>query len=170
MMSAFLKKLLFVRQFSIEDGKIEMLGKREIMLPSNILFWMQAQNKQTYELSKQMTIESVKEFGKKIGSSEEGMIKNMKEIYETFGLGPLEINDLKNEKKEATITIKDSSMAKEYMRYNKSAAKTGQCELIAGILAGMFSFLFNADVNARETKCLSTGSPSCIFSIGKGVR
>jgi len=43
MMSAFLKKLLFVRQFSIEDGKIEMLGKREIMLPSNILFWMQAQ-------------------------------------------------------------------------------------------------------------------------------
>jgi len=169
MMSAFLKKLLFVRQFDLAEGKIEMLGKREIMLPSNFIFAIQDGNKNTYELIKMLTFENIKEWGDKIGSSEEGLIKNIKDIYETFGLGPLEITDLRNEKKEAIIVIRESVIAKEYSKIKRSS-KGAKCEIIASILAGMFSYIFGSDVDAVETKCLFSGSEYCMFNVGKGVR
>ena len=165
MISAFLKKLLFVRQFSIEDGKIEMLGGREVMLPSSFIFAIQ-DNKDIYEISKKLTFEKIKELGDKIGSSEDGLIRNVKDIYETFGLGPLEIINLKNKEKEAIIAIKDSTIAKEYLKLKKQS-KGPQCVLIAGILAGMFSYLFESDVNAIESKCSCSGSPYCLFNIKK---
>lgn len=168
MMSAFLKKLLFVRQFSMVDGKIEMLGKREIMLPSNFIFQIQLNTKNMYEISKKSSYESMKEFGDKMGNSEEGLIKNLKDIYETFGFGQFELVDLKNDKKQAIIEIKDSSIAKEYSKTKKG--KGPKCDMLAGILAGMFSYVFGSDVDATETKCLSTGNPYCIFNIGTGEK
>ena len=37
MLSSFLKKLLFARQFFMIDGKIEILGKKQVLLPASVL-------------------------------------------------------------------------------------------------------------------------------------
>lgn len=169
MISAFLKKLLFVRQFSIVDGKIEMLEKREIMLPSDLFFKIQESNDKVYEVSKKAALKSTKEFAVKIGRSEDGMMENLKNIFESFGIGPIEIPDLNNEKKEAIVIVKESLIATEYKTLEKNSKKNS-CDLIAGILAGMFSHLFDSNIDAMETKCLSTGAPYCSFKIGRNIK
>ena len=160
MISGFLKKLLFARQFSMMDGKIEVLGKRHVMLPSDLLFSIQSSKEEIYTVSKKKSLENMKYLGSKLGASQESMLNNIKNIYETFGLGPLELADLKNKQKQAVVVIRGSPSASVH-------AKEPQCILISGILAGMFSYFFAQDIDVEEKKCSATGALFCEFNVGK---
>ncbi len=139
MLSPFLKKLLFVRQFFMTDGKIEILGETQILLPIEALSMID--NPKVFAaMSKQMK-SSMQNYAKKIGTSPDGMIKSVQEIYETMGLGKMQVIKLDQEKKSCTLRIK--------------SVKTKNTNVIAGIIGGLFSFLFKKnltqkDVNVRK--------------------
>lgn len=40
-----------------------------------------------------------------------------------------------------------------------------RCEMLGGYIAGLVSFLFNAEVDAHETECLVTRAPACRFKV-----
>ena len=130
------------------------------MLPSDLLFSLESNKEEIYAASKKRSFENMKYVGAKLGASQESMLKNIKNIYETFGLGPLELADLNNKQKQAVVIIRESPSA-------KTRAKEPQCILISGILAGMFSYFFAQDIDAEERKCSATGASFCEFNIGK---
>lgn len=186
MLSELLKKLLFVRQFNMDQGKIEILGKRHIMLSDTALLDLQnVDETKFYELMKQSTLKQINDFvnhakvykqlkstiswdvsdlSKKLGSSE-GIVKNSQEIFNLYGLGLIEIVDLSNEKKTAIVKIRDSTIAKAYLERNKSRSKNPVCVITAAVLAGIFSYLFQKSVDAAETSCNAQSSGNCQFII-----
>jgi predicted hydrocarbon binding protein len=154
MLSAFLKKLLFARQLFMTDGRIEILGKNQIMLPSDIVVAFQSLNEQGYyRLVKNGIHSNLAAYAKKVGATNEGMMKVTEDIFETFGMGKPEIAVLDQKKKSAVVRFRNPPVA-EACAENKFK----DCVLLPAALAGMFSFLFNKDVNVDVTKCNIKGS------------
>ena len=181
MISDFVKRLIFARQFSLIDGKIEILGQKHIMLSNDAVLELQNidQSKiysiiktstlknlelmhgKAYKALKEVSFADISEFGKKLGSSLGGVLKNIEEIYQVYGLGKLQVVDLDNDKKQAVIRVYESPIAQASLKQGRS--KTNTCTINAAVLAGMFSYLFNKKIDCIETRCLAKGNSFCEF-------
>jgi hypothetical protein len=116
------------------DGKIEILGEKQVMLPFSAVMTLQkADNFES--LSKEMKI-SMASYGKKMGSSAGGMIKSVQDIYETTGLGKMEIIKLEADKKETVLRIVNMTFT--------------DTTLVEAVLCGLFSFVFNKDLTRKN--------------------
>jgi len=184
-LSSLLQRLLFVNQFSIIKGKIDILGNRYIMLDASDLLVLQEIDKtktynsvkknskenlkkivnhaQVYKGIKGQSLKNIANLSKKIGKSDEGVIKTLQSLFEVYGLGKLEIMDLDNENKSAVLKIRNSTLARVQLK--KAKSKTPVCTLTAGILAGIFSYIFNKDVDCFERSCLASGKEECNFEV-----
>lgn len=186
MIGPFLQKLMFVRQFGIANGKIDLLGQNYVMLDALALYEIQkidqtklyetlknsalknlnetVEYAKVYKNVKDVFMESIVKLGNKIGQSDEGTLMTLKEVFNVYGLGNLEIVNLDNTKKQATLRLNDSTLATEYKKkYSKS--KTPVDIVAAGILAGIFSYVFKKKVDCVEKKCLATGDSYCEFFV-----
>ena len=144
MLSAFLKKLIFARQFCIVDGRIEILGIKQVMLPMDLLIELQSINpKKTYQATKTKLWEIMERYYKKVGGNNQGILNMSKEIFETIGLGKMEVINFKPSDKKAIIRIKDSAIC-NCCQQNKN------CSILPGALAGTFSFIFKNEVNSYQ--------------------
>lgn len=151
MLSPFIKKLMFARQFVMAEGRIEVLGRRQVMLPFELLSDLQSIDEgKTYSIVRNDIHSTMDAFAKKIGSSATGMFKNIEEIFECFGLGKPEIIVLDQNKKLAVV------------RFHDNPVQSCSVAVVPGALAGMFSFLFGKQVDCTYKKC-STGG--CEFRI-----
>ena len=158
MLSPFLKKLLFVRQFIIDKGKIEILGQTQIMLPSNLMAELQLiDHDKVYTIVKNNIQDTMKTYAKKMGSTSSGIVKSSQDIFETFGLGQFQILKLDNSKKVAILNVTNSPMC------NGCAKEKGTPCLLEAALDGMFTFLFKSDVKV-ETKPCKMGSTQFIIN------
>jgi predicted hydrocarbon binding protein len=184
-LSSFIQKLLFVKQFSIDKGKIEIFGSRYIMLDASDILVLQdidqskvynsakessktnienlVKHAQVYKGIKSQSLKNIANLIKKIGKNDQGVIKTLQQIFEVYGLGKLNTVELNNDHKTAHLQIKDSTIAQSQLK--KGPSKQPVCSLTAGILAGIFSYIFNKDVNCKETKCIATKQDICEFQI-----
>ena len=152
MLSSFLKKLLFARQFFMADGKIEILGKKQVMLPSDVIAAVEGiDHELVYNNVKNTVKKDIEDYAKKLGSSEEGILKNIGDIFGTFGLGRLEIVDLDNKKKSCIIRVHNSPLME--IKNSKSTSST----MTPAIISGVFSFLFDKEVDAKQTNPSARG-------------
>ena len=138
MLSPFLKKLMFARQFDMDQGSIEVLGQREIMLPAEIVGELQRiDTKKSYQILKSGVQRAMEADAKRIGLEGEGVLKIAQEIFCTYGLGKPEIVNLDNKTKRCVVRVHAPS----------DSAKP----MLAAALAGMFSVIFNKDINCSAT-------------------
>jgi len=187
-LSSILKRLLFVRQFDINEGKINLLGDREIMLDASALLALQeidksglynigkkegiskmkgaVQHANVYKEMKDVFIQEIARLGKKIGESDEGTIKTLQEIFNIYGLGEMTIQEIDNKAKSAVVLIKESTIAEEWAKRNKGRSKIGVCSLTAGVIAGMFSYIFDKEIDCSEERCRAAGNSYCLFRVG----
>jgi len=185
MLSPILQKLLFINQFGINEGKIEILGSRYIMLYASDLLYLQEideskmyafmkgnskkdlkeliEHAKVYKGLKDESVKNIVALSSKVGKSSDGMIKTLQDLFELYGLGKMNIISLDNKAKKASIEIKDSTIA--YAQLKKGKTKKPVCTITAGILAGMFSHIFEKDVDCIEKKCKAKGDDSCLFVI-----
>jgi len=185
--SPILKKLLFVRQFDIDQGRINLLGEREIMLnASAVLELQEIDETKLYDLAKKSSFKSLIDFvehakvydkirdnfivniaklGKKIGETDAGTIRTLQEIFNVYGLGEMSIQEINNSEKEALIAIKSSTVAEEWVKKHKGSSKTPVCTITSGIIAGMFSYIFSKEVDCVEAKCQAKGASFCLFKV-----
>jgi predicted hydrocarbon binding protein len=185
MLSAFLQKLLFINQFEINEGRITILGNKHIMLDASSMLALQEIDKskiyelgkkssksnldnlvehaQVYKNIKSQELSNIAELSKKIGKTDDGVLKTLQTMFEVYGLGKLQILDLDNKKNSALIQLNDSSIAATQLKKGKS--KTPACTLTSGVLAGIFSYIFGKDVNCVEKKCKAKGDSFCSFEI-----
>ncbi len=159
MLSSFVKKLMFARQFDIADGKISVLGINQVMLPADLLDFLQnTDQKNFYKYVKLSVKKDSAAYAHKIGSTEEGLQKNVADIFETFGIGRMSIEAIDNSRQTATIRVDDSPFTEKHSKPN--------CLLTAAVLAGIFSFIFRKDVDGKEEKCIAAHAQYCEFTIG----
>jgi predicted hydrocarbon binding protein len=185
MLSSLLQKLLFVNQLDMKDGKIEILGNRYLLLDASFILALQKIDKSTmysaakdasteqmksivehaevYKSMKDIALKEIVELSKKIGKGDEGVISTLQMLFDLYGLGKMRIDDLNNDKKNALVTINQSTLALERLKEGKT--KSPICALTAGMLAGMFSYFFEKDVECVEKKCLARGDENCEFII-----
>jgi len=162
MLSAFIKKLLFASEFMMDQGRVEMLGERQVMIPAKLLTMLQdLAPEKAYKLAKEVMKEETDVVTKRIGNSKAEIITAMKEFFETLGVGNMEVADLDMLKKRAIIRIHDSPIAIAHALYK---SKDG-CRITAGLLAGMFTSIFESDATAVEKACVLKGSAYCEFII-----
>lgn len=165
MLSEFLKRLLFARQFSFINGHIDLFGKSQVLLSSEMAVAVQESNpSKFYETIKRTTMKDIEFYARKLGVSVANMQPSVKNIFETYGLGSLDIVHLDANKKSAILIVKDSAIATTYVNMKKRSAKP-VCISTAGVLAGIMSYVFSTDVEAKETKCAVKGDPYCEFII-----
>jgi predicted hydrocarbon binding protein len=184
-LSSLLQRLLFVNQFKMIDGKIEILGNRYIMLDASDLLVLQdidkskmykrvkdmaennlkdlVEHANVYNGMKDQSLKNIAEISKMIGKSEEGLIKTLQSLFDIYGLGKMEIIDLDNENKKAIIRIKDSTLAHAQIKI--STTQFCVCTMTAGVLAGIFSYIFQKDVNCIEETCIAKQDNICEFNI-----
>ncbi len=144
MLSSFLKKLLFARQFFMIDGKIEVLGKKQVMLPSDVMSALDGLNtEESYFNVKSAVKKDIGDYAKKLGSGEEGILKNIDDIFGTFGLGKLEMVDINLKKKACILRLHNSPL-------KSMNGKTAEFHMTDAILSGVFSFLFKKDVDVKR--------------------
>lgn len=187
-LSSFLQKLMFVNQFSINDGEIKLLGDSYIMLNSeSILVLQEIDKSKTYNMAKSSSkadmkslvshaqvykdikaqeLKNIANLNSKIGKSDEGTLRTLESLFDIYGLGKLKILDLNNEKKTVLVQVEKSTIALKHKEKEKGKSKEAVCALTAGIIAGIFSFIFKKDVQAVEQKCLGKGDEYCEFHIG----
>lgn len=171
----------------MNQGKISILGDRQIMLHASALLELQAidasnvyaiakqsslknlggivEHAKVYGKIKDVFIKELSELGQKIGESNDGTIKTLEELFNIYGLGQMSIRDLNNPGKKVDVAIKDSSLAEEWQLKNKGKKKK-VCTLTAGVIAGMFSFIFGKEIDCIETKCKAQGNSCCEFKVG----
>ena len=165
MLSAFLKRLLFARQFFIINGKIEVLGVKQIMFPSTLMLDLQEiDSKKVYTATKKELRQTMSVFGKKLGASGEGLLREITDIYETLGLGELQVVDIDNKAKKALVRVHNSPIAEAAIS-QKLKSKIPICIVISGALSGMFCHLFGLDVDCEEKVCAVQKKDYCEFVV-----
>ena len=136
-LSAFVKKLLFARQFEIDSGKVNVLGKRKVMLDPEFIQKIKDKD-MVYRLSKESIKDNAEYFKKHMGIHGERLLDFFLHIFETQGFGNIDIINMNKDKKTASFSLSNSPF-----RDNNT--------LVAGSLAGMLCVLFNSDVDVEET-------------------
>ena len=152
MLSSFLKKLLFARQFFMIDGRIEVLGKKQVMLPSDVVSALDALNtKEVYADVKNAVKKDVEDYAKKLGSGEEGILKNIDDIFGTFGLAKMELVDINFKKKTCILRLHSSPL-------KKISRGASEFSITNAILSGVFSFLFKNDIDVVQVNVNAKGN------------
>ena len=168
-LSAILQKLLFIKQFDITKGKIKIFGDKQIMLDASAILEMQEiDNSHLYVLGKRSSIENLSglvahakmydkvkdamvlnigRLGKKIISSDQGVLKTLQEVFNVYGLGEMVIQEVDHNSKKATVIVKNSTIAEVWKEKNRAISRHPVCTLTAGVVAGMFSFIFAKPVD-----------------------
>ena len=165
MLSPLLKKLIFARQFSVENGEIQLIQLRNMLISPDLILKLQEVNAtRLYEISKKVMKKDLDFLRGKISLEGQGNIQRLEELYELFGFGNIKIVDLDRKKKRGVVNIHNSPIARTYLLNNK-ASKEPKCNFIAGKIAGMFCFIFRKNVDAKEVKCLSKGDDFCQFIV-----
>jgi predicted hydrocarbon binding protein len=176
---------MFINQFGINEGKIEILGSRFVMLYASDLLCLQEideskmyafmkgsskkdlseliNHAKVYKGLKNEAVKNIASLSQKIGKTDEGVVKTLQDLFELYGLGKMKITNLDNKNKKAAIEIMNSTIAFASLKNGK--VKKLVCTVTAGILAGIFSFIFKTDVDCIEKKCRASGSSTCSFVV-----
>jgi predicted hydrocarbon binding protein len=162
MLSEFLKRLMFGRQFSMDEGKIKVIGSRHIMYPLHVMKRISKMDRDGIYLAvKKGMIEELNKNPGIIGIKNLHPEYSIVNFFETIGVGTMSIVSFDIEKKEAVVRVYDHDFKQLY-----SGDKI--CDsFTAGIIAGMFSFLMSDLVECKEMICSESGSEFCQFEIKK---
>lgn len=160
MLSNFLKKLIFARQFAMIDGRIEILSERFMLIHSKILI-RALKGEDVTNPVKLETNKIAKRLGVLKGPE---FVKYFKHFFEVFGLGEIHIVDMDIGKKRAIIRLQKSTIANTFIS-EKIKSDKPVCKLTGQILAGMLSYVFSKNVKAEERDCMVLGKEYCQFIV-----
>lgn len=186
-LSPILKKLLFVRQFGIDNGRIDLLGGREIMLNASAILELQdidesklydlgkksgfknisgaVEHAKVYKKVRDVFIDDIADLSRKIGQTDEGVIRVLQDIFNVYGLGEISIEKIDNKGREALVIVRDSAISEEWRKKYKKHSKTPVCTVTSGVIAGMFSYILGKEIDCVEVKCSAQGNNYCLFKV-----
>lgn len=94
------------------------------------------------------------------GYSDEEIVGFMCRMGGQIGWGRFELVELDPDAGRLVVQVWDSPFAEAY-----GAADHGVCHFIRGVMAGLGAGIFDAEVEAIETRCTARDDPGCRFDI-----
>lgn len=166
MLNEFIKRLMMMRQFSIEPARIELLKQDQFLLDTDFIVLVQDIDKdEFYKRIKENAKEKVAHYTKILGSSPANVSEDtLAALFGSLGFGKIEIMKLNREDKRVFLNLTDSPIVKAYRKMKKKS-KEPVCLFISAVLAGSFSAIFNKDVDCEEKSCSIKGGKSCNFVV-----
>jgi predicted hydrocarbon binding protein len=165
MLSDFLKRLMFGRQFSMDEGKIRIIGCRYVMFSVHVLTKIHKMDPDGLYLAvKDGIIEELNKSPGIIGIKNIHPTVSIVHFYDTLGIGTMNVINFDIEKKEAIVRIYEREFKELYHDNNKICNS-----FIAGIIAGIFSYVMSDSLDCKETVCMESGSEFCQFEILKNL-
>jgi len=166
--SNFMKKMMLVRQFSSDNGKITVYNVRLVTLAfvslkeiqneimaklgkGGVSILYNSAKKGGYELTKQLC----NIMGISGPKAVELLITGCRELT---GWGNFELIDYNSSERKAIFHVSNGPFA-------EVPGSVESCHFARGLIAGALTYVFNSEVDAIETKCASKGSAFCEFVV-----
>ncbi len=155
------KKLLVSRQLQLEEGDVEVLGDRMVIIPADVLVEMNEllEKKNVYRIG-ELIGEKMAVTLKKYGMKDTKLIEFCLNLMSLYGWGKPEI---KRMGKVIFITVRDSVIAIRAAKKEKAPERA--CDILAGVFGGLFMEALGRKVSAQEVKCFAKGEKICEFEI-----
>ncbi len=174
-LNKFLKKMLFSRKLDFQEGKLEILGVRGIMLPT---FTFSHLLEEIYRNSGDQLFDFLFETGKNHAEEAiEAIFSKYKVPKREFpsqaldsgnimGLGKLEVDYFMPDKKKLKLTIKNSPFVEEFKQSDvlKDLERPVD-DLQRGFIHAYAEKLFDCEVESKEEKCEFLGHEKCVIKV-----
>ncbi len=166
MLNRFLDKYIFTNMIRFKDNNFHMMNIPFLIFPIDALISLSSVNdaekqKQFYLAFKDSSKKFFMPRFKEIGIDNKKKMDFLKDFFSASGWGVVQIIDLDFETKKSIIILDDSPFAKQL----KGKTKFPSDNILRGIFAGIFSILFEDDIDCVEVECFALNAKSCKFVI-----
>lgn len=169
-MFEIIKKLLFARQISFEEGEIKLLGQTIVMTPVTIYielhkYLKKSQPKKYGQIIYNLASEVSKKYDitlkEKYNMKPQKLIEWDINTLALAGLGQAKVMKFDLKKKEAIIRVVNSPIAKAL-----TPSKQPIDFIIAGYIGGSGTIIFNSKkIICKEVTCQAKGQTHCEFHV-----
>lgn len=172
-MFEFAKKMLVLKQLSIEKGKIELLGQRVIIIPIRLIILLIDLYSVDKNLEKKIYFimrDSVRDYclvaKDKFKFKPESLLSMLLDLTRLNGYGDINLEKISYSDKR--VVFKVDGLPSSFLKGTKDYSKFMGDAYWAGILAGGMSVIFDDNtVDCLELKCVLGNAPSCIFIVAQ---
>jgi len=172
MFSKFMNKMIFANLASFDEGKIEIMGVGAVIVSSPVLAEIflkiyKTEGKKAFDMFYEAGMNHGRLIGKvsmeHFGVDKQKFSDQMADSSNMMGLGLMEVTKYDPFSGEATVHIKDSTMAREVLKLN-GKTKFPVDWFFCGTMVGVFESAFKGKkFGCEETKCLAMGASYCEF-------
>ena len=167
-MFELVKKLMFARQISFEEGKIMLLNNPMLIMPVDTYVSLTKAIRDElgrkrgddliYKAMKKSAITYLNVLKKGFSMSKVDMIKWAANSVTLAGWGKVAVTSVDGQVGKAVIRVTGSTVGAGLGKDNESTDI-----LLAGFFAGGESAVFGKNVDVKEVKCTAKGDPYCEF-------
>jgi len=169
MLNPFYDKFIFVGEIKFVNNNFSLMEIPFTIIPNNILSALSSTekeelNKKIYYSAKKIVKESlVNEFNLRPKLEGKNIALFMHDFLSNSGFGLIKDVQVDEKNLRAILVVSNSAVAMQLK------GKVGEpcCHLLRGILAGVYSNAFNADLDCLELHCASQNSSECEFIVNK---
>ena len=172
MLSSFFKKLLMTKQLHFIEGDVAVFGINHILQPASghlhlhqlLLEKMGERGAEVvYESGKNAALELARQLYLKFklkGLESVGLWQNLIELN-----GMAKIRTV-SPKEGGKVLVEATSIVAKTVLQKQGKSKGRKVDVfLAGFLAGVFSQIYNRELECSEVKCLVEGEPFCLFAV-----
>ncbi|MFA6064919.1 MAG: 4-vinyl reductase [archaeon] len=172
LLNEFYDKFLFTANIEYRHNNFFMIKVPFLMSPINTLVGLAGVqdaefHKTVYSEVKKSTFEKLMpEITARKHLEKEKTIKIVEDYFTASGWGLIQNVDLQMDEKKAIIVLDNSPFARKLKGKTKFPVDT----FLRGTLAGMFSKIFDDDIDCVETECAALKGKRCKFIIQKSTK
>lgn len=167
MLNNFFDKFIFTNSLRYTHNNFYLMNIPFVIFPVDALNELFSKNDSDFNVKIYSAIKAsvkndlLKQFNIDFGLNGNKSLELVEQFFTASGWGNLQNVNLDLQKNHAIVSVSNSPFASELA----GKISTESDHLIRGVLAGLFSYAFNEDVDCVETKCLCTGGEQCQFII-----
>ena len=167
MLNNFFDKFIFTSTLKYTHNNFYLIDLPFLITPIETLVGLcEVQDinfqKKIYESVKKSTAESLmKEFGANFGGDKKKQTELLETFFTASGWGQIQTIDLQSDTKRAIIVLDNSPFAAKLKGKTQLSADV----FLRGTIAGMFSKIFEDNIDCVEVECAALAGEKCKFII-----
>lgn len=147
MLSDFIKKLIFAREFEMIDGRIKVLNQYQTMISLYTFLKLIALDKKSEtNILKECVAKDIGLYERRLGVKKNSY-EHIPELFELFGVGNLVVVDLNMKEKKALVEIHKSPLPA--IAFEEKISKEEAELVFNALLEAVFSYVFDKEVKSE---------------------
>lgn len=166
MLNNYFDKFIFTGQIKFRDSNFFLIDIPFLIFPVEILAKLlfscsEEQAKEIYFSVKKSVKEFLPILKAKPKYSDVSLVNFVNEFFSSSGFGKIRVVQFDEKNSRAILLVSSSPFA----LYFKNKSKKPLDHILRGVIAGIFSFALEKDLDCIETKCIAVNSSECEFIV-----